>query len=109
MPYTLPDVPEITVADLVREIAAGGMQIVDVREDDEWQAGRIPASIHIPLGQVSARSAELNPDEPVVAICHSGVRSLYAVDILQKAGFSEARSLTGGIVAWVEAGQPLTL
>lgn len=82
--------------------------MVDVRENDEWQAGHIPGSVHIPLSHLTARVAELDPGTTVVAICHSGVRSLYAAEILRRAGFRDARSLSGGIVAWAEAGQALT-
>lgn len=107
MPYSLPDAPEITVAELEGFLASADVQLLDVREMDEWQSGHIPGSVHIPLGAVATRSAELNPGIPVVAICHSGVRSLYAADFLIRAGYQDARSLAGGIVAWVEAGQPL--
>jgi rhodanese-related sulfurtransferase len=107
VPYSLPDVPEVTVAELVANDEEGSLLLLDVREMEEWLAGHIPGSVHIPLGEVALRIGELDPDRPVVAICHSGVRSLYAVDILLKSGFRNARSLTGGIIAWAEEGQPL--
>jgi rhodanese-related sulfurtransferase len=108
MPYSLPDVPEITVAEFVGAFAPRDVQLLDVREMDEWRAGHIADSFHIPLAEVAMRTADLDPGKPVIAVCHSGVRSLYAADILRKAGFRDARSLVGGIVAWVEAGQTIT-
>jgi len=107
--YSLPDVPEVTVAQLVRSLEPGSVQLVDVRELDEWLEGHISGSLHIPLGEVPSRTSELDPELLVVAICHSGVRSLYAADFLMRSGFRDARSLAGGIVAWAEAGQALTL
>jgi rhodanese-related sulfurtransferase len=109
MSYSLPDVPEISVAEFMRDFAARDVQLLDVREMDEWQAGHIQGSVHIPLAEVSSRIADLDHETPVIAICHSGVRSLYAADILQRAGFRDARSLAGGIASWAEAGQPVAL
>lgn len=108
MSYSLPDVPELTVAEFLRDLAGKDVQLLDVREMDEWQAGHILGSVHIPLAEVAARLVELDSGMPAIAICHSGMRSLYAADILKGAGFRDARSLTGGIESWVEAGQPLT-
>ena len=50
---------------------------------------------------------ELDPDKPIIAYCKSGVRSLHAVEILQALGRNDAASMSGGIIAWYEAGQPL--
>lgn len=107
MSTATPNVPEITVADLVRSMPTVRAQLLDVREDDEWQAGRIQGSVHIPLGDVAARYRELDPARPVVAICRSGVRSLYATEILLQAGFHDVQSLNGGILAWEDAGHTL--
>jgi rhodanese-related sulfurtransferase len=79
---------------------------VDVRERSEWNEARIPGTVHIPLGQLGARAAELDVSRPVVALCRSGNRSKTAVQILQRAGFSDASSMAGGIVAWAKAGKP---
>lgn len=108
MPYSLPDVPEINVAELIQDFVTGDVLLLDVREIAEWQAGHISGSVHIPLADVAAQIAELDSGKTVIAICHSGVRSLFAADILKQAGFQDARSLTGGVMAWVEAGQHLT-
>lgn len=103
----LPDVPEISVDQLVRERAGSSVQVVDVREAEEWAAGHIPGSVLIPMGDIAARQRELDPDVPVVTVCRSGQRSLYSAEELLQAGFRDVKSLAGGVIAWAEAGQPL--
>ena len=81
--------------------------MVDVREADELVAdGRVEGAEHIPLGELSARAAELPSDRPVVLICRSGVRSAMAADALRASGF-EAYSVDGGILAWGRDGLPI--
>lgn len=85
---------------------AGDVQILDVREADEYigPLGHIAGAQHIPLGQLDSRVAELSPDRPVVAVCRAGGRSAQATVILQKKGFTRYASLTGGMLQW-NAGQ----
>ncbi|WP_262965929.1 rhodanese-like domain-containing protein [Methylobacter psychrophilus] len=86
--------------------AAQKAVIVDVREDSEWNEQHIPGAIHIPLGQLNERLAELKQykDSPVITQCRSGGRSLQAVDVLTSAGFSNVYNMEGGIMAWDKAG-----
>ena len=104
-PNPAPNAPEITVAEFLRGDAGRGAQIVDVRERDEWAGGHMPGSVLIPLGEVGSRRHELDPNRPVVTVCRSGRRSLHAAEELLAAGFRDVRSLAGGMIAWVEAGQ----
>ena len=93
--------PEIDVAELDRlSEHPDGVQIVDVREPEEWAEGHIPGAIHIPLGDLAHRTGELDSGRPVVTICRSGRRSLTAVDTLTAAGFRQAASLAGGMIDW---------
>jgi len=103
-----PDDPglEIDVADLEPALEAGEVTLIDVREPHEWEAGRIPGALHVPLGELGARFQELPTGRPVVFQCLSGGRSLRAAQAFQAAGYP-AVSLRGGIRAWVEAGHPL--
>ena len=84
----------------------GGAQVVDVREDREWDVGRMPGSIHIELNDLTRRSSELDKDRPVVFICRTGNRSAMAADAFREAGW-DAHNVAGGLVAWVERGLPL--
>ena len=81
-------------------------EFLDVREDDEWQAGHIDGARHIPLRELSARVGELSKDRPIVAICRSGSRSAAAVRGLKQLGY-DAENLEGGVTAWSKAGLPL--
>jgi len=80
-------------------------QLVDVREDAEVAQGRIPGTIHIPLGQLPARLAELDRTRPVIAICRSGNRSGRATQFLTQAGY-DCDNMAGGMLAWQAAGLP---
>jgi rhodanese-related sulfurtransferase len=98
---------ELTVAEAQRRFAAGEVQMVDVREPSEWEAGRIAGDVrHIPLGELAAQASTIDKDKPVVFQCRVGARSLMAAQALRASGY-EAYSLAGGLLAWDEAGLPL--
>jgi rhodanese-related sulfurtransferase len=86
----------------------GQVQILDVREPYEWEAGHIEGSVHVPLAQVMGgqERGQLDPERPVVIVCKSGNRSELAALMLQARGF-EAENFEGGTEAWVAAGLPL--
>ncbi len=82
------------------------LEIVDVREDDEWSAGRISGARHIPLGRLADQMGDLPKDRPVVTVCRTGPRSERAAKTLQEAGYS-ANFLAGGVTAWAAGGHEL--
>lgn len=82
------------------------LHLLDVREDDEWQAGHIEGAQHIPLGELGERIGELPAGARIVAVCRSGSRSGAAVRGLKQLGF-DAENLDGGVTAWTKAGLPL--
>ena len=88
---------------------AGSVQILDVRERDEFDGplGRIRGSKDIPLGELPARVDELARDRPVVAVCRSGARSAQAAVLLTKAGFPNVANLAGGMLRWRGGGHPV--
>ena len=93
--------------DKLKELMDGGeVQLVDVREDHEHEAGRLPRDRHIELSQVAASAESFDLDTPLVFYCHSGRRSAMPAEAFREAGY-DAYNLTGGIVAWHEAGLPL--
>ena len=79
--------------------------VLDVREDDEWRAGHLDGSIHIPLQQLGERWNEL-PSGQTLVVCRSGARSAHATAYLV-AQSVDAINLHGGLVAWAAAGRPL--
>ena len=102
-----PTVPAITVGELKAKLDRGDkVAIVDVREPGEYEVCRIPGARLIPLGELPARMAELNPSEEIVLHCKSGGRSSKALLLLRQAGFEQLWNLTGGIRAWVEEVDP---
>jgi hydroxyacylglutathione hydrolase/adenylyltransferase/sulfurtransferase len=97
------DVSPERVAELQR---AGDVQLIDVREDYEWEAGRIAGARHVELGSVAAEAASIDRDRPVVFYCRVGSRSGMAADAFRSAGY-DAYSMAGGLVAWDGRGLPL--
>src|SRR5437763_16718637 len=91
---------EVTVDDVQRRLDAGEIQLVDVREPHEWDAGRIPGDVrHIAMGDLTQQAPSIDRDRPVVFQCRVGGRSLMAAQAFRAAGY-DAYSLAGGIVAW---------
>ncbi len=74
--------------------------LLDVREPWEYETCRITGSQLMPMQLVPARQQELDPDQPVVCICHHGARSMQVAAFLERAGFENVTNLTGGIHAW---------
>ena len=84
----------------------GGAQLVDVRADHEWEAGRIAGAKHLPLDELAERAGEIERERPVVVYCRGGNRSSMAAAALAEAGY-DAVKLTDGITGWAEADLPL--
>jgi rhodanese-related sulfurtransferase len=83
------------------------IQVLDVREDDEWTAGRIEGAVHIPLGELDGRVSELDRDRPVVTVCRSGGRAGKAAVLLSAAGLN-AEVMDGGMTQWVKEELPFS-
>ena len=83
-----------------------GTYLLDVREDDEWAAGHIEGSTHIPMSGLLARVAEVPKDRDVVVVCKVGSRSAQVSAYLRQQGWDNVRNLDGGVVAWVRSGRP---
>jgi rhodanese-related sulfurtransferase len=102
-PGTPPLIPTVSVSDVLNEAV-----ILDVREPDEWAAGHAPGAVHIPLGELPARLAELADLGPgsVAVTCRGGGRSSRAVAWLTQQGY-DVSNLDGGMKAWLAAGKPM--
>ena len=79
-------------------VASGEAQLVDVRTDEEWEAGRIAEARHMPIESLSEQVEELERDKPVVLYCRGGDRSGGAAQALAASGW-DARHLAGGLSA----------
>ncbi len=90
--------PETAAAKL-RE-SAGAIVLLDVREPYERELAAIEPSLHIPMGQVPERLAEIPRDRELIVYCHGGVRSRMVAGYLEGQGFASVGNLSGGIDAW---------
>jgi glyoxylase-like metal-dependent hydrolase (beta-lactamase superfamily II)/rhodanese-related sulfurtransferase len=84
--------------------------VLDVRKQDEWNAGHLAGALHVPLNRLVERLADVPRDRPLVVHCRSGYRSSIAASLLAHHGFPAAKlaDLSGGILKWTEAKQPVT-
>ena len=108
---------EITAADAADAVKKNPKTLIlDVREPGEWAEGHIPGALHVPRGMLEAKAdLEYANREPrlqdrsvsIIVHCASGARSAMAADVLQEMGFSDVKSMAGGIVAWKEKGLPI--
>ncbi|GAA0036615.1 hypothetical protein JCM18882A_25210 [Brevibacterium metallidurans] len=94
--------PSVTVTEI-----PDGAAIIDVREDDEWEAGHIEGAIHVPLGELPERLDDLPLDDDMYIICRTGGRSLRATAWLNLNGF-DAFNVEGGMGSWnIDNGKPI--
>src|SRR5262249_50134895 len=94
-------VAEISAEQLKKEMASATPPfLLAVRNQDEFDERRIPASVLIPLPQLADRYAELDPNREMVVHCKSGGRSSRAIQFLQTKGFTKMRNLAGGIMGY---------
>jgi rhodanese-related sulfurtransferase len=92
---------EISVDELAAwRAAGGGPMVLDVREAHELAVSALAGAVHIPMGQIPARAAEVPSDVPVVVMCHHGARSMRVVQFLRQSGHANVVNLAGGIDAW---------
>jgi rhodanese-related sulfurtransferase len=98
---------ELTLSEYLTAWQGKPIQVIDVREREEWEAGHLAEATLVPLSELEQRRNELDPERPVVTVCRSGRRSLIAAEYLTQVGFRSARSLAGGMIAWAESDQAI--
>ncbi len=111
LPITAGDIQDVEPVELYQMLqnCTNGdcPKVVDVREPWEYQQGHIPGALLIPLGQLSTRLNELDPQKPVAVICASGNRSQSAAALLGQKGFKTVYNVSGGTGAWMYSGLEL--
>ena len=101
------DLPfELSPARVAELLEEGAIQLVDVREPYERDAGHAPGSRHVQLADLTEQAPSIDPARPVVFVCRVGGRSAMAAWSFARAGY-DAHNLEGGMVAWVASGLPL--
>lgn len=98
---------EVNTDQVAEAMQADSHMLLDVRERDEWDEAHIEGAVLIPMSELMERVGELPTDKPLHIMCHSGARSLYAVQYLEQLGHQDPKSMAGGIVAWVQSGKPV--
>lgn len=88
-------------------MAQGGIDVVDVREPQEWSQGHLPHARHVPLSRLRAAPKAALPRDNVIFVCAAGVRSADAARVAVANGLATVYNLTGGTKGWVRAGLPL--
>ncbi|MBI5919574.1 MAG: rhodanese-like domain-containing protein [Nitrosomonadales bacterium] len=102
-------ISEVTTTAATQLINHKDALVLDVREQDEFNGGHILNAKLIPHGALVTRIGEIerHRDLPVVVVCRSGMRSAMACATLKKQGFTQAHSLSGGMIAWMKANLPV--
>jgi hydroxyacylglutathione hydrolase len=103
-------VPQVSPQELHQRLTGGSPpRVLDVRENVEWSAGHINGAHLQSYRQLPQRVADLpfTADADIAVICHSGTRSSTAASLLRRHGFTRVSNVTGGVVAWRQAGLPL--
>jgi rhodanese-related sulfurtransferase len=89
-----------------RRQVAGELDIVDIREQYEWDAGRVPGTRHVEIERVASRAPTLDRARPVAFLCRGGVRAAMVAHAFRSIGF-DAYTVAGGFTAWHECGLPM--
>ncbi len=110
--YTFGGIWEIQPGTLAERLGGGGageIQIVDVREPQEFNdaLGHLQGALSLPLSQLAARAVELDAARPVVTVCRSGARSAQASLLLKQCGMAQVANLAGGLLRWRGEGLPV--
>jgi rhodanese-related sulfurtransferase len=97
---------EYTPQQVAELLARGEIQLIDVRQPHEHEAGRIAGTTLIELAELPGRASEIDRERPVVFYCRSGARSAMATEAFRGAGF-DAHNMAGGLLEWQASGLPL--
>ena len=101
------DLPDAVAPERVAELhEAGEIELVDIREPHEREAGHVPGSRHIRLAQLAQEADSIDREKPLVLYCKMGSRSSMALDAFKASGY-DAHHMEGGLEAWAEKGLPL--
>jgi rhodanese-related sulfurtransferase len=97
---------EYTPKQVAELLASHEVQLIDVRQPHEYEAGHIANADHIRLAELASRAQGLDPHKPLVFYCRSGARSAMATQAFRQAGF-DAYNMSGGLLEWHAANLPL--
>ena len=97
---------EVSTEQTAQALADDGAQVVDVREQYEWDEGRIAGAVHIEMQRLASEANRIDRERPVIFHCRLGARSAMAAQALRRAGY-DAYSMAGGIEQWADDLRPM--
>jgi hydroxyacylglutathione hydrolase len=103
----LQTIPSLVVAEVTSRQRSEDLVVLDVRGEGEWDAGHLPGSLNLPLGDLEQRLDEIPRNRPVIVHCQSGSRAAMAASLLRARGFGDVWLFRGGFAEWLAAGLPV--
>jgi hydroxyacylglutathione hydrolase len=103
----LQTIPILDLREFTAQLQSNDKVVLDVRGEEEWQAGHLSGSLNLPIGELDRRLGELPPGRPVIVHCQTGARAAIAASLLRACGFSDVSQFPGGFAEWRAAGQPI--
>jgi phage shock protein E len=102
------NIKEISPTDAVHEVGCGAATLIDVRSKEDWNAGHVRGAKHLERGEIEVEIEEQVPDldQRIICYCGGGSRSALVAESLQKMGYRNVRSMSGGFRGWRAAGLP---
>jgi hydroxyacylglutathione hydrolase len=97
-------VPDVAPAQLEELMRLDAVELIDVRNSSEWNAGHVPGSRNVPLSRLQEQLDRIPQDRPLVVYCETGARAGVAIGVLQASGFGDVRHLTGDFSGWQRGG-----
>lgn len=104
---SIPVQVSLTPHQAAERLARGEIDLVDMREADEWHAAHARGARHIPLAELASRLGDVPRERPIAFVCRSGGRGEVATELARRHGI-EALNVDGGLLAWQRAGLDLT-
>ena len=107
----LKDIPEVDVYQIKDRLDKGdNVNLIDVREDNEWDLGRIPTALHLGKGIIERdiESVAKNREMELILYCQGGFRSALAAESLKKMGYKNVYSMSGGFSTWASNEFPIS-
>ena len=98
--FPVSPVTQISLAEVRERLSRGELALIDVRSEREWDTGHIDGAIHVPIGDVNARTSEFDAHAGIATVCEGGYRSMLAASILMRAGFSNVLNVAGGMTGY---------
>ena len=100
---------EVGTLETTRFMNTGNALVLDIRDNAEFNGGRIPKSKNMPLAEIDKRVDEISrfKDKPLIVTCRNNMRASAAVKLLKKHGFTDVYQLSGGFGAWQQASLPI--